>query len=126
MNPLPLIVIILGTVIFQVLLFGDTLTDAFTSLPFDASFSDCSFTPGVIPILSDVTAGVGYIGCLLATLLKFVANTFAFIGNVFKFLYFILTFNIPGAPFLVRFLIGGTYSFAIVWTIVILVRGTKA
>ena len=84
----------------------------------------CTFTlGGGIPILSDVGEATGYIGCVLANIGNLIFNVFAFIVGAGKFVFQLLTFNIPGAPGYIRIPISGMFVGVSVWSIATLSRG---
>lgn len=106
-SPLPILIIIIGTLAFEGLLFGDEL--AANSFPnfsaFDSSCSGDGFFDGIFCAISKVIDFFGVIlGCI-------------------AFFFNLITFNIPGAPLIVRFVVGPILGTGIFWSVATLFRG---
>jgi hypothetical protein len=99
MNPLPILIIIIMTLTFQGLLFGQEIAER-------------TFTGFQEP------TGGGFFGALEALL----AVVQAVWGAILFFLN-LLFFNVPGAPWWIRLPIGTALTGGLIWSIATLVRG---
>jgi hypothetical protein len=109
MNPLPIIAIITATLVFQALIFGEEYAEQsfpnyeeFTSACDDG---DDGFFSGIYCIFQQV----GYF--------------FRVIVGVVLFLFNLISFNVPGAPWFIRVIVSGILGGGIFWATATLFRG---
>jgi hypothetical protein len=110
----PSLAIVGLTLAFMGLLFGQSLAEssypAFKSVDFGA----CSGNA-----LDEIACWIGNVGAI-------VFNFFAFIYGTIVFFIALLTFNVPGAPTWIRFLVGTMIGGTVLWALATtLLRGSK-
>jgi hypothetical protein len=128
MNPMAILVVVTLTLTFEGLLFGADVQ----SLPFPeitANPASCQAPSGGIynvPVIGNIVSGSDVLAC-------WVGQTFLLLGQVVLMLLAVIawflslaTFNVPGAPLFVRFLMGTLIGGGMLWSVVSLFRGTKA
>lgn len=98
MNPLPVLAIVTISLVFQGLLFGQEIAER-------------SF-----PTFEKPEEGAW--GALEAA-----GNVLLSLWGVVVFLYNLVSFNVPGAPWYARVIVGGITGSAVIWSIATLVRG---
>lgn len=111
MNPIPFLFIIVGTLTFTALIYGNELAAQSYPEMRDVNFSECD--GGALETMA----------CLFKNVFLTIGNAFAFIFGSIAFLWNLVSFNIPGAPTFIRFFLGSTLGFGLVWSIVVLTRG---
>jgi len=115
-SPLVLLVIAVATVGFESLVFGGDLVEksVITSVPnptCDGQAFDNVFEK---------------IACYIRSFIVGLVNTFLMVASVVLFFFNALTFNVPGAPNVVRVLMGTVFIGGMGWAIASLFRGTSA
>lgn len=110
-NPIPVLAIVLLTLAFEGLLFGNQLAGASFPASSTVDFGGCS------------GSGLDYIGCVIGNTFSFIINVFKIIFGVVAFFFNLVSFNVPGAPWFVRLFLGGVMGGALLWSIAGLFRG---
>lgn len=98
-SPLPLAIIIIGTLVFEAMLYGGAVAEA------------------AFPTFEQPSSG-GFFGALDA-LLAVVQG----VWGVVEFIWGLVTFNVPGAPIEARVIVGGIFGIGIIVFIAMLIRG---
>lgn len=110
-NPIGIIAIIITTLTFTGLLYGNELAaNSFPAL-LDTDYGTCT------------SSGLDAIGCYIGKTVAFVLNIFIVIYGGAVFLFNLISFNIPGTPWYVRTIIGSVLGGGILWSVVSLLRG---
>lgn len=105
-SPIPVLLIVVATLTFQAMLFGSELAEkSFPTLE-EPEAGDCD------GFLDGFACGVDY-----------VVNFISVVFGVVAFFFNLVTFNVPGAPWFVRLLVGGAIGGSIVWSVATLFRG---
>lgn len=105
-SPIPVLLIIVGTLVFQGMLFGSELAEkSFPTLE-KPEAGDCE------GLIDGFVCGVNY-----------VVDFFRVLFGVIAFFFNLITFNVPGAPWFVRAFLGAAMGCAILWSVVTLFRG---
>lgn len=109
LNPLPIIAIITATLIFQALIFGEEYADKsfpeYEEITAACTDNDDSFFSGFACVVQQI----GYF--------------FRVVGGVVLFLLNLVSFNVPGAPWFIRVIVGGLMGTGIFWSAATLFRG---
>lgn len=109
LSPLPILAVIVCTLVFEGLVFGDTLAEK--SFPeFEEVEETCA------------EGGDGFfagIECFVAKVVFFLRV----IGGVVAFFFNLITFNVPGAPWFIRAVIGTFMTAGIGWSVATFFRG---
>lgn len=100
-SPVPVLAVIILTISFQALLFGDELAER--SFP---SFEEPEETGGFFGAFD-----------VIAAILKTIWGVVVFFTNL-------LTFNVPGAPTFIRVIVGSIMGGGLIWSIATLIKGT--
>lgn len=111
-SPLPVLIIVVGVLVFQALLFGGELAEK--------SFPTIKNEEGTT---EDCDSVFGDFGCGVRNVLQSIWNFFRVIGGVIAFFFNLVTFNVPGAPWFVRLVVGSFIGSALVWSVAGLFRG---
>lgn len=121
-SPITVMVIIAATLAFTAIIFGDTMAaNSFPALG-NTDFSDCHARTG--GFLGFITGdSLGYIGCIIGKMFNFVMNIFKVIFGTIVFIVNLISFNIPGAPWYVRAVIGTGFGGTLLWSMATLMRG---
>ena len=115
----PLAIVAL-TLTFQGLLYGGSLIDASYPALRTVDFDACNDATGW-------TRGIEIFGCYIGNVLLILINAVVLIFGTVVFFVNLITFNVPGAPTFVRFLVGATLGASVLWIVIAtLFRGTKA
>lgn len=109
-GPIAAILIIAMTLAFEGLLFGSTIAEQSYPALIPASFSTCG-------------GGIDGIACYIGTFFLFVANLFIGIFGTAVFIFNLISFNVPGAPWFVRTVVGAGFGLTLGWAIASLFRG---
>lgn len=110
-GPVGVLLVVVATLGFEGLLFGSQIADQSFPQLLPMAFSSCT------------GSGLGLIGCWIGSALAFVANVFLTIFGAAVFLFNLISFNVPGAPWFVRALVGTGIGGALIWSIASLFRG---
>lgn len=112
--PITILLVATATLAFQAMIFGTSLVE--NSLLPTIEMRDCQADLGPLET----------IGCVLRNVGAAIANFFIMLTSVALFFWNALTFNIDGAPILVRVFVGTIAFGSVGWAIASLFRGTKA
>lgn len=114
--PIAILVVISLTLGFEGLIFGqDFLASSFPPL--------LTVNPGSCGPVNNIVDATFWIGCQIGQIVLFVGNVFLVIGGVVLFLFNLVSFNVPGAPLFVRFVVGTAIGGTLIWSIAALFRG---
>lgn len=112
MNPIPFLLIVVVTIGFEAMLFGEEIAQQSIIVPLP-EIDSC-----------DGLSGFDAMGCSMVAFLKNIGKGFAVFANVIAFLFNAATFNVPGAPPIVRAIVATLFSGTLAWVIVTQIRGT--
>jgi len=115
MNPTPLVIIIVATLAFESLMFGNELAG--------------SAFPPLAPVNFGACGGTGNaftdIACVLYQTFLVIGNVVLVFFGIVMFLWNLVSFNVPGTPWFVRLVIGSSFGGSILLIIAGLFRGTR-
>lgn len=111
-SPAPIILVVALTLVFEGLLFGSSIAN--TSFPAASSvdFGSCGNV-----------GGLDLIGCVISNAFNAVVNVFKVIIGAVVFFFNLVSFNVPGAPWFVRMVVGCAIGGSIIWAIAGMFRG---
>jgi hypothetical protein len=112
-SPIPVVLVAVASTIFMALLVSD-LTEG-------ATFPD--FTDGPTERDCSAEGGLDALACPFVAVWEFISDVFRLIVAVVIFLFRVVTFDIPGAPWPVRAIVTTAIGGAIVWSTAGLFRG---
>ena len=112
LNPIPLVVVLLLTYVFTFGVAGDELIERRFDFgqPEGDSSQDCE---GLFD---------GFV-CGIENFINFIRTVFTVIWGVIGLIFDLATFNVAGAPFFIRFLVGGFTVTTFGWSLATLLRG---
>lgn len=124
LNPMTILIVIVGTMTFNALFtFTTQGPSAFGITTFPTNSCVFQGGGGFLDIQA-VGNALGFVGCIGVFIATAVTWFFVgFLGPIFNFLFSAITFGFPGTPLLVRFILGSTLGFGLVWSIATLLRG---
>lgn len=122
--------IVILTVAFQGLFYGSSLVQSsyppLRSVDFGSCSDQQSWASGV-PIIGAISDGTKTIACWVGNFFLIIGNVFVFLYGTVVFIINVMTFNVPGAPTFIRFLIGGILGGSLLFVVATsLIRGSKA
>lgn len=105
-SPVPVLAIVTLTLVFEALLFGGAIAHETFKAPEEPPAIDCTgFFDGA--------------ACTINAVLGF----FRSMWGVLAFFFALLTFDVPGAPWFIRLLVGTFVTGATIWSVASLIRG---
>lgn len=122
-SPIPVLMIIVATLAFEGLLFGTDLAAASFPTIESPSFDIQDCQDGTIPFFSQLDDIACVIGSAFLFAAKFLQAIFLTLFGVVVFLFNLISFNVPGAPWYVRLVVGSAFGGAIMWAVAGLFRG---
>lgn len=116
-SPLVVVVIALSTMGFEALVFGEEL--AASSFPdfLPVNFDECDDSGSGFFSFDD------RIGCFFANVGHAIANFFIFLYGAGVFFWNVVSFNVGGAPWFVRLVVGSIFGGTVLWALVGVFRG---
>lgn len=117
--PVSILLIAVSVIGFQSLMFGTSLVES--SVIASIEYTECTADDDV----NRIGDAFKNIACYIGNFFKFLGNVSLVIASVVRFFFNALTFNIPGAPIVVRIIVGTAFIGSIGWAIAGLSRGTS-
>lgn len=112
MNPIPVLFLAMGTLVFTSILYGNALADESFPNATVVNFGQCGNE-----------GGFGALFCPLWNVFLYIVNIFKIIFGAIAFVFNLVTLNVPGAPWYIRAMYFTFFGGTITWSIASLLRG---